>query len=149
MIVFCDIDHVLSDAGWRDHMLGRWDEYHAAGDRDEPIHEMVWLVAALRRSGATVIGLTARPEKWRALTEEWLARHGIELNGLLMRPSGDLRTSPELKLALALELYSAGEIAMMIDDREDILKAFRGAGITTLLVSARERTWDGKVLPPG
>lgn len=141
-IVLCDIDHVLSAAWHRDHMIGveSWDAYHSASVADEPIHDVMSLVNTLHNDGWTIIALTARPEKWRNITMAWLVRHGIKVDEILMRPDESFHPAPEMKLQLAAERFSdiTNQVAFLIEDRDDVCEAFHALGITTLQVKGRQ-----------
>lgn len=143
--VLVDIDHTLSDAFPRDAMIGGeggWDAYHTASAADEPIHDLVVAINAFHAAGLSVIGLTARPAKWRTLTQAWLVKHGILMADILMREDTDYRPAPAIKLALACERFGGEEevrsqVAFILDDREDVVTAFAGLGVTALQVFAR------------
>jgi hypothetical protein len=132
-----DIDHTLSDAFWRDGMIGStsWDEYHTASQYDKPFDVMVDMVDALR-SKFTIVGITARPEKWRAASLKWMIDHGIYLDELLMRPDEAFHPAPEIKIRLVQERFKESlldEAVCIIDDRDDVIAAFRGIGIKIAL----------------
>ena len=94
--ILVDIDHTLSAAWSRDPLIGScggWDAYHTASKHDEPIHDVRMLVNDLAKAGWLIIGLTARPEKWRSLTTQWLVRHSITMDGHLAEAAGTERTS--------------------------------------------------------
>lgn len=137
-IVLCDIDHTLADAYWRDGMIGTdtWDKYHSASIDDEPLHDVVALVNALS-SVYSIACLTARPEKWRKLTMEWLLRHSLQIDELLMRPDDDYSGAAESKRKLIAGREH--EIAFVLEDREDVAAMFKGLNITVLQVSARRQ----------
>lgn len=142
-IVACDIDHTLSDAAWRDGMIGikTWDEYHDAGERDLPLQETINLLMALALYGHEIVGLTARPEKWRTQTNKWLMSHLVPMSVLLMRPDEDHRPSPAVKLDL-LTSHCGGDlstVALVLDDRADIASVFVENQVTVLQVHARRR----------
>jgi hypothetical protein len=141
-VILVDIDHTLSAAHWRDAMIGGpWDEYHAASVADPPAHDIAALVRALYNCGYTIIGITARPEKWRKLTMDWLLRHSIPLHSILMRPDAAYHPAPEIKVKLAQEHFGDALVtcvAFIIDDREDVVAAFRALGITTLQCHVRQ-----------
>ena len=137
MIVLVDVDHTLSDAAWRDDLIpaaratGDWTKYYAEMDQDEPI----WFVATLVRSlnmiqAYDVVGLTARPEEYRAKTLLWLRRNSIMMRLLLMRPIDNHDPSPELKVALIKKWIKMSEVAFAIEDREDCARAMIEAGIS-------------------
>lgn len=144
--VLVDIDHCLSNAFHRDPMLGSstWDEYHTKSIDDQPIHDIVLIVNTLYNTGFHVIGLTARPGKWRQLTNDWLLKHGIQLTDIIMRPDAEFRKSSELKVHLACEFFGSEEkvketVAFILDDREDVCQAFKALGVTALQVYGREK----------
>jgi len=134
--VLIDIDHTLSDAAWRDQWLGQWDVYHSLADQDKPIQDMVDMVRALYATHFIPVGLTARPERWRKPTMEWLIRHDIHFEELLMRPDKDFRPTAEMKLDLVKNRYPnmKEEIAFIMDDREDVLALFKAEGVHCLLI---------------
>lgn len=146
MIIFCDLDHCVSDAAWRDNMIGGeggWPAYHAAGKDDKPVMPMVRLCRALASPNqhVSLVGLTMRPEAVRQQTMKWLLKHGVMFDALLMRPDNDYRKSPEAKLALALEYleHNTEKEAIIVDDREDVLSKFSDIGFTTLQVRVGRR----------
>jgi len=135
--VLIDLDHTVADAFPRDHMIGgNWDDYHHASQYDVPLTDMVDLLVALKAGGHPLIGITARPAKWRALTMEWLIKFNLAwlLDELLMRPDDGFRPSPEMKMELAVARFKdiKAEVLMIIDDREDVCAAFKAIGITAL-----------------
>lgn len=138
-IVIVDIDHVIADAAWRDHLIPDWDAYHSVADNDALIEDIAHLLNALDNFGYTIIGLTGRPEKWRSLTLEWLVRHQVRMDDLIMRPDRDYRPSPEMKLHRFQERYPLTDIAFVLDDRDDICAAFHAAGVTVLQVRGRQK----------
>lgn len=135
-IVLCDIDHVVSQSFRRDAMIGGvggWDAYHEAAKDDQPVQDVVSLIHALEQVHE-VWGLTARPEKWRQPTLEWLGQHDVFFTGLLMRPDRDFRPSPLVKIDLAKAKWPIlkDHIAVLIEDRDDVCAAFRAEGIVCL-----------------
>jgi len=140
MIVFVDVDHVLSDAAWRDNLMpnqkgerGSWDEYHEAGCDDKPVKVMVDLLHALKASGHVLVGSTARPEKWRKLTMDWFVKHDVPLDELMMRADKDFRPSPQVKISHAKDAPFWPDL--VIDDRDDICAAFCAEGVVTLMAN--------------
>lgn len=144
--ILVDIDHTLSAAWHRDPMIGGcggWDAYHAASEKDEPIHDVMSIINSLAFHGDWyIIALTARTEKWRSLTNRWLVKHGINIDELLMRPDDAYHPAPEIKVQLAQERFPGDQlkdqVAFLIDDREDVCEAFHQLGITTLQVRGRK-----------
>jgi len=138
--VLVDIDHTVSNAFHRDHMIdaATWDEYHAASINDEPVTDIVDMLRSLSR-GYELVGITARPEKWRGLTFAWLIKHKVPLDIVLMRPDDNYDMAPSLKVFLAsvISRRLKDDIAFVMDDRPDVCEAFAREGITCLQVYAR------------
>ena len=143
--ILCDIDHTLSNAAWRDDMIGGeggWDAYHAASVDDEPVTDICRAICLFNFLDHDIIALTTRPEKWRDLTMKWMMKHGISVDELLMRPNDDYRPEWETKLDLAVRRFGSEDgvrqnVAFILDDSETVATAFRGLGITVLQVFAR------------
>ena len=142
-IVLCDLDHTVTDAFWRDPMIGGpggWDAYHEAGDGDLPLTDTIQVVNSMAAAGFRVIGLTARPEKWRSLTNTYLMRHGILMREMLMRPDNCFLPSPRCKLeeiSRHLGENWRDQIVVFFEDRDDVVAAFRAEGITVAQIHAR------------
>jgi hypothetical protein len=146
-IVVVDIDHTVSDAYWRDPIMNRpqpdWDDYHAQSINDRPIEEVCALVRSLAMQDWLVVGCTARPGKWRQLSLQWLDKVGnVPMDELLMRPDDSFIPSPQLKIALVTARFGHdfwNVIDLMIEDREDVVTAFRAAGVSVLQVHKAAR----------
>lgn len=136
MIVLCDVDHCVSDARWRDHLLGDWPAYHGCQMEDRPVRSIIRMVNAMSLMGDKVVHLTARPEIYRRNTLDWMLLHGVMTDGLIMRPHEDHTPSAELKIRLAMEHYGdmLVPVGLVIDDREDVLDRFRAVGVETIQV---------------
>src|SRR4051794_24966311 len=100
--ILIDIDHVISNARWRDSLMGpnNWDVYHQASIDDKPIMELVYLVDVFQLNGNPTIGMTTRPEKWRKITNDWLMKYKVSFDEVLMRPNDNYEQSPQLKVNL-------------------------------------------------
>lgn len=151
MIVVCDLDNCLSDSRWRDHMIesipdgkGRtpdqFVEYNLLAEQDLPNESVAWMIRMLKADLRCEVWIaTSRPERNRELTVRWLSKHSIPWDRLLMRPNGELCPSPLLKTSEVI-LHLDGkpmreEVSLVIDDRPDVIEAFRALGVTTLLVN--------------
>jgi len=143
--VVCDIDHSVSDARWRDGMMApegsaatAWDAYNEAAKDDRPIPEVIELLRALHNDGWGTVALTARPIKWKPVTQSWLLEHDVPFDELLMRPHEDFRPAPMVKVSLIMKRFgNLADIRLVIDDRSDVIAAFLEQGITALQVHAR------------
>ncbi|HEX7096762.1 MAG TPA: hypothetical protein VF183_12830, partial [Acidimicrobiales bacterium] len=98
--VVVDMDGVLSDASGRQHYLEGpmpcWDAFFDACGEDEPIGATVALLRLLDPSLAIVL-LTARPVRVRRQTLDWLQRHPVRWDLLIMRDEDDWSSSHHFK----------------------------------------------------
>lgn len=146
-IVFVDIDHTISDAYVRDHMIedasidNNWDEYHKASINDKPCEDIMTILDHLHENPSIiVIGLTTRPEKWRTLTNSWLLENRFHFDYMIMRPDDDYSPSAELKIKQVKEWLGEDwqeKILCVFEDNEKVITAFKAEGITVLQVHNR------------
>jgi hypothetical protein len=141
-IVFVDIDHSLSDAAWRDPMIDHytWDEYHIASADDKPNREVIEVINSLHADQWLVIGLTARPSKFRGMTVAWCVSAHAQIDELIMRPDDNFEKSPDFKIAAVRarikELDGVWSPIVVFDDRDDVIAAIRAERITAFQVYA-------------
>jgi hypothetical protein len=135
-IVIVDIDHTVSDAEWRDQLIGRWDEYYREQDYDRPIQFVKNLVCACYAAGAEIIAVTARPVKYLQATIRWMTQHDLPVETVLMRPDDDHRSSPEVKCWIIRENFpDLSRIEFVLEDRDDCVAAYRQMGLNVLQVN--------------
>ena len=134
LAVVFDIDGVLSNAAGRQHFLdpgGRKDWkgfFEAAGD-DPLIEEVARLVQLLDRELVVVL-LTARPTRIRALTLDWLERHDLRWDLLVMRPDRTFDPSTDFKRRTTEALRAAGlELALAFEDDRRNVEMFHDEGV--------------------
>ena len=148
-IVLCDMDHTVSDSRPRDYLLETfpnvdWDAYHGKLIEDKPVIPIVNLINSLHMTGFVVVGLTARPEKWRSLTMKWLVQYGVMMDDIIMRPDDGFEPAVTLKYNMAIEHFGSEDairenVALLLDDRSDITDRFKQMGITTLQVKMGDK----------
>jgi hypothetical protein len=138
VIILVDMDHTISNAFWRNSMIGTetWDHYHENSKYDKPFKNVVVLLNALSNSGYEIMGITGRNEKHRSLTVKWLVDNKVDIGELLMRPDDDYTKNGELKVKLITERFKGDfkDIHFLIDDNEDAILAFMAIGIATLQI---------------
>ena len=137
-----DIDGTISDDTWRRRYLlsepPDYDGYNCGCDLDDPMN--CSLVEDVPASD-TLLFLTARPRRYRQPTERWLhktfRRASRPNTVIMMRPDGNMDTSPRLKCDLLRPVLEGNNIQLVADDREDVLRAMRadfGAKLGKLLL---------------
>lgn len=131
--VVVDLDGTLCDTTTIEHLVT--DEkpdfaaFHQAS-ADAPVRaEVLAAVRDARQSGRRVVVMTSREFVWRDLTLDWLARHEVPYDELLMRIVGDRRPAATVKAALLDDLVADGwqpveawedsdDVATMLEERD-------------------------------
>lgn len=103
----------------------------------QPHYELIQMVRTLQIAGWKVIVLTARPDSFRAQTEQFLRR--VELNcSLIMRSGGNILPSTEWKANTVQYLIELGyDVRLAIEDYKPNADAIRG--IVPVLLYERKR----------
>ncbi|GAA0493770.1 MULTISPECIES: LNS2 domain-containing protein [Streptomyces] len=126
-----DLDNTLAGTAHRQHYLEQrprdWNGFFAAAPDDPPLPEGIAL-ALESAAECEIVYLTGRPEKCRADTLDWLARHGLPEGRVWMRPSGDRRPARHTKLELLRRLARGREVRVVVDDDELVCDAVEAAG---------------------
>ncbi|MGE0141241.1 MAG: hypothetical protein AB7R77_25860 [Ilumatobacteraceae bacterium] len=129
--VLVDIDGVLSDASQRQHYLNNaegtrdWKGFFGAVGDDLPLPAVPALLGILDPT-LTVVLLSARPSWVFATTVDWLHRHGMRWDLLILRGDDDVVHAAEFKRGVLFELREAGwEVVLAIDDDERIIDMYR------------------------
>jgi hypothetical protein len=147
-IAVVDIDGVVADARHRlAHLTVRpkdWDGFFADAVHDPVLPEGRAVVQHLVDAGHEIVWLTGRPERCRTDTTDWLHRHGLPDGRLFMRADNDRRPARMTKLAELRTLASTGDIAIMVDDDEEVARTVREAGFPVL-----HADWMNKSETPG
>jgi len=134
-IVIFDIDGTLADNNHRQYFVsdGRkeWDKFFSLMGDDLPVLPVIELCQALFASDNYEIQIfSGRPERYRRLTEQWLAWNSVPLS---MRKDGDYRPDAEVKEEMLLKLEKEGkQIAFVVDDRKPVVEMWRKHGIVCL-----------------
>ncbi|MCF3184292.1 hypothetical protein IPZ70_30775 [Streptomyces polychromogenes] len=131
-----DIDNTLADTGHRQHFLEQrprdWDGFFGAAPADPPLAPGVAL-AAESAADCEVVYLTGRPERCRADTADWLARHGLPEGRVWMRGDRDRRPARVTKLEVLQRIARGREVRVLVDDDQLVCQAARAAGFRVLL----------------
>ena len=106
-----DVDGVLADANGRQHFLDwphrDWDGFFAAAIHDKLIADSAELLTLLKQTLQIVL-LTARPELISAQTVDWLNKHAVPYDLLVMRPDFNRQPSAHFKRSMLEDLRRAG-----------------------------------------
>lgn len=136
-VVF-DLDGVLADAASRQHFLKGprpdWEAFFAASGEDPLVDEVAVLLQLLGPDLAIVL-LTARPARIRRQTVEWLGRHKLRWDLLVMRLDGDYRPARLFKQAAVRDFVARGfDLKLCLEDDVRNVEMFRSEGIPSLYI---------------
>lgn len=133
-IVVVDIDGTVADCSHRQHHVRGdkkdWKAFFAGMSDDTPRRD-VWSDAygLAEENNARIIFVSARPEDYREVTEEWLGWMQMHHAHLLMRRSGDKRPDTEVKSDIYDKYLSHYNIIKVFDDRPSVIQMWRDKGL--------------------
>lgn len=138
--VICDIDGTIAATEHRIHYITNghkdWDSWHANAHLDKPIEEIIMLLDLLADADFKIVMCTARDEKCRQDTIDWLETNDIPYHALYMRKKGDRRDDDIIKFELLEQIYADGYKPMLVfEDRNRVVRMWRDAGLRCLQVS--------------
>lgn len=136
-----DLDGVLANADHRQHLLDPqpgqrrdWQAFFARAGDDTLIAEVASLTVLLDDSLHRVL-LTARPTTIQALTVDWLGRHSLRWDLLVMRRGGDFSPSPDAKRSAVEDLRAHGfDPLLAFDDDRRNVDMFHAEGIPCIYI---------------
>lgn len=140
--VIFDLDGTLADCEHRRHFIRRkkkdFDAFYAAmgeDGRNEAVCELAAMYAG--HPDYFLVICTGRPEKYRAITKQWLLDNEIEYHHLYMRPDDrlyDKDCDVKRDMLRRIEEDSWTPPTVAVDDRDQVVKMWREEGLTCLQV---------------
>lgn len=143
-VIIFDLDGCLSDGKHRLHLLppyekrgdtNAWVEFNLASGSDLPIQDNIDLLNILALTHRIVI-LTGRGAVAKDVTLEWLDKHGVNYDNIIMRGENDHRPDVEYKESILKPMKD--HIVCCFDDLEHVAKHIRSLGITCHLTTHYE-----------
>ena len=138
MIVLFDIDGTLADDSNRRPLLARdppdWSQYAAECDEDPLIYATADTLIAFHNIRYQIWLWTGRSDAVRDQTIQWLSKHALPYNQLLMRPHGDERKAETLKQQWLNTVVPKDLVQCAYDDNPGIIKMLTDNGITAYQV---------------
>lgn len=137
-VAIFDLDGTLADNGHRQKFVvsGKkdWDAFFAAQIADTPNTAVVAIYKTLFASDDfEMLVVTARPERYREVSEHWFKINGIPLKRMIMRADGDRRSDEIIKREILAKIRQEGALPLfVVDDREAVVQMWRNEGITCL-----------------
>lgn len=146
MIILCDIDNCISNDLWRHEFINwslpqgrqRYHSYHSAAAFDTA-HNL----DKLRVPGAEVIFLTAMPQEYAVIRENWLAENFIKYSRILYRQEDHHLNSIQLKRNMIHQLRKEGikldQCIAAYDDRRSVIQMFIEEGLPGIHLQITEQ----------
>ena len=106
---------------------------------DVPNELVVSVLRDWRERGKRIVIVSARNDKNRAVTEQWLAKYGIHYDALYMRKDGDYRRDSVFKQELLDNVVGRVLIERVYDDRNQVVDMWRANGIDCIQVVPRDQ----------
>lgn len=132
------LHHILNKDRSAESFKKDFDAFHKASiscDPNKEVVDMLWEVC----NELDIIVVTARKEKYRALTARWLKNNEIPHDALFMRKDDDHREDYEVKKDILKNIQEYWEVRHAVDDHPGIIKLWEENGISTTKIG----NWDG------
>lgn len=133
--IVCDIDGTIADVTHRlKHVKGDkkdWKAFFAEMNEDTPRHDVWDKVKKLSRDeDVHIILVSARPEDYREVTEQWLRDNNMDdAISLIMRRKGDKRPDTDVKGDIYQRYLAQYDIVKVFDDRPSVIRMWEENGL--------------------
>jgi predicted kinase len=133
-IIVVDIDGTVADCTHRVHHVKGdkkdWKAFFADMADDTPREDVYHqAVTEANANQAIILFVSARPEDYRDVTEQWLRENGMGGHRLLMRRKGDKRPDTEVKADIYNRYLKQYNIIKVYDDRPSVIEMWREYGL--------------------
>lgn len=130
--VIVDMDGTLADITHRLHHVQKepkdWRSFFLAIEWDTLRQDVYEKIMTLSKDNNIVI-VSARPEKYREVTKDWLAENGVPYQTLIMRGDGDRRDDAQVKLDILNTYFRRDMIECVFDDRPRVIRMWKENGL--------------------
>lgn len=137
-IVIFDLDGTLCDITHRRPLVEgqekNWGEFYRQCVNDIPKPPVIKIFHLLQSAGNTMVIFSGRSDVVRKETYQWLRKNDIKPDILIMREDGDFTPDDKLKQKW-LKIINKSDILCVFDDRDRIVKMWRGEGLTCFQVA--------------
>ena len=132
-LIICDLDGTIALDEHRVHLIRdpnnrQWEPYFQACGLDEPNWPVIELLQDMYDMDYRIYIFSGRSESVRGITEEWLKRHAVRYESLVMRPVDSREQDHEMKIRWAEEANLKRYVKYVLEDRHRVVEAWRKAG---------------------
>jgi predicted kinase len=137
LAIICDLDGTLCNIEHRRHHVRGEGKKNWMAFMDgiplDTIHDWCNEILEAMSANYKIVLCSGRGEEQRAATMEWLNRHDVAHDDLVMRQRGDSRKDSIVKeILLDFEILTRYTPVFMIDDRQQVVDMWRARGYTCL-----------------
>jgi len=104
-------------------------------DLDLPNQPVMDMANMLSSQGYTIMILSGRSDVTHQATRDWLNKHGVWFDTLTMRPQNHLYMADNDLKQMWLDSIGKDNVAMVFDDRNQVVDMWRQNGLTTFQVA--------------
>ena len=104
-------------------------------DLDTPNQTVIDMANMLSKQGFTIVILSGRSDVTHQATLDWLNRHGVWFDNLIMRPKKFHFTKDSDLKQMWLDSIGKDDVFAVFDDRQQVVDMWRDNGITTFQVA--------------
>ena len=104
-------------------------------DLDLPNQPVMDMANMLSSQGYTIMILSGRSDVTHQATRDWLNKHDIWFDHLVMRPQNHLYMADNDLKQMWLDSIGKDNVAMVFDDRNQVVDMWRQNGLTTFQVA--------------
>jgi phosphoglycolate phosphatase-like HAD superfamily hydrolase len=138
--VVSDLDGTLANIEHRLHWIHRddpdWTAFFLACPDDLPIDNTIAVLRTLHAAGYEVVLVSGRGEVARQATIDWLARHGVPWDRLILRALDDDRHDSEVKAEMVRTHGLRPESTLVVlEDRASVVATWRELGFHVFQVA--------------
>ena len=142
-IVIFDLDGTLAlidkrrDLATKDNGKFDWDVFFDPTniDLDLPNQPVIDMANLLSKQGYTIMILSGRSDVTHQATRDWLSKNGVYYDHLVMRPQNYLYMPDNDLKQMWLDSIGVDNVAMVFDDRNQVVDMWRSNGLTTFQVA--------------
>jgi hypothetical protein len=104
-------------------------------DLDLPNQPVMDMANMLSSQGYTIMILSGRSDVTHQATRDWLNKHNVWFDTLTMRPQNHLYMADNDLKQMWLDSIGKDNVAMVFDDRQQVVDMWRDNGLTTFQVA--------------
>ena len=143
-IVIFDLDGTLAlidsrrELSIKDNGKMDWDTFFNPKfiSLDDPNQPVIDMANMLFTTGYTIWILSGRSDVTYQATVDWLSKNGVDYDHLVMRPQNHLYLPDNDLKKIWLDSIGKDNVAMVFDDRQQVVDMWRDNGLTTFQVAA-------------